>query len=49
MIMTENLSQINAKTKIKEAQGTPSKTNAEKTTLSHHFHITEKEKQSWIL
>ena len=49
MIMTENLSQINVKTKIEEAQRTPSKTNAEKTTLSHTIFTLQKNQRETIL
>ena len=49
MIMTENLSQINVKIKIKEAQRTPSKTNAEKTTLSHIIFTLQTNQRETIL
>ena len=49
MIMTENLSQINVKTKIKEAWRTLSKTNAEKTTLSHIIFTLWKNQTETIL
>ena len=49
MIMTENLSQINVKTKIKEAWRTLSKTNAEKTTLSHIIFTLWKNQRETIL